>query len=75
MFYKPPVETMPIEAAKAIKKAKELTMAYNFDRPEAIDWEMLEKALDALTQHKRYMAPCFDEKLKTRYIIHVMILL
>ena len=66
MFYKRPIEQPPTDKAEIAKMAKEVTMSYNFDRPEAIDWEMMGKALDALIQRKAYLAPHFDEKTKTR---------
>jgi len=39
---------------------------YNFDCPDAIDWELFKKTLNALIEGNSYKVPVFDEETKKR---------
>jgi uridine kinase len=41
---------------------------YDFDVPEAIDWELMEKGLDLLANHKPFECPIYDFDTKSRKV-------
>lgn len=48
------------------KRSKWLLENYNFDCPDAIDWDLFIKCLDELRSKKSCMAPIFDDIKKIR---------
>ena len=47
-------------------RTKELYANYNFDHPDAVDWDMFASTLEALIQGKPCKIPLFDERLHIR---------
>jgi len=61
MFYKPP----PFDVSQYNnKELLETSGKYNFDIPDAIDWDMLANAIDTLVGRKPYLFPPSDEKYR-----------
>lgn len=63
LFYK---EVHKGEEMSKEDRIKWINGNYNFDCPEAIDWELFERTLDALMEGNSYKVPILDEETKLR---------
>lgn len=72
MFYKMP--TIPLPKCRSVEayetRAKQVLREYNFDCPEAVDWEMLNEVVKSLIAGKSCFCPKFNEIYKISYVPH-----
>jgi len=67
-FYKPPSANVPeLSGDKRKERIRDVLLNYNFDCPEAIEWDRFENALTTLISFKPAKVPNYDSKNQVRY--------